>query len=109
MSDPLGGLYASWGLPSPSFFGDIVRGTYTVSGGTIAPTDRFSVVNSASAIALTLPSAPRDGCPLLVKNLGTGVLTLTATIDGNTGTTNVASLGALRLIWSLQFSTWLSV
>jgi hypothetical protein len=109
MADPLGTLYASWGLPAPSFFGDIPRATYATTGGTIAPTDRFSVVNSASAIALTLPAAPRDGCPLLIKNIGGGTLTLTATIDGTAGTTSVASLGALRLIWSAALSTWLSV
>ena len=109
MADPLGTLYASWGLPAPSFLGDQPRATYSTTGGTIAPTDRFSVVNSGSNISLTLPSGSRDGQPLLVKNLGAGTLALAATIDGTTGTTNVASLGALRLIWSLQFSTWLSV
>ena len=109
MADPLGTLYASWGLPAPSFFGDIVRNTYTTTGGTIAPTDRFSVVSSATAISLTLPAGTRDAQPLLVKNLGAGALTLIATIDGTAGTTGVASLGALRLTWSAALSTWISV
>jgi hypothetical protein len=109
MADPLGVLYASWGLPSPAFFGDIVRNTYATTGGTIAPTDRFSVVNSATPIALTLPAGSRDAQPLLLKNLGAGALTLSATIDGTAGTTSVSPLGALRLTWSAALSTWISV
>jgi hypothetical protein len=109
MSDPVGVAYLNTVGLNPNFLGDMPRGVYPTTGATIAPTDRFSVVQSASAIALTLPSGTRDGQPLLVKNLGAGTLTLTATIDGTAGTTSVTSLGALRLIWSAQFSTWLSI
>lgn len=109
MSDPLGTLFASWMGLNPSFLGDQVRATYSTTGATISPIDRFSLVNSASAIALTLPAGPRDGCPLIIKNIGAGTLTLTTSIDGTAGTTTVNSLGALRLIWSAALSTWLSI
>lgn len=109
MSDPLGSLFVSWIGYVPNFFGDIPRNFYTTTGATISATDRVSVVNSATAIALTLPAGPRDGCPLIIKNFGAGTLTLTATIDGTAGTTSVTSLEHLSLIWSNTLSTWLSV
>ena len=109
MPDPIGRLFYDWLGQNPYFFGDGVRATYTATGGTIAPEERMCLVNSASAISLTLPSGTRDGCPLILKNIGAGALTLSATIDGTAGTTNVASLGALRLTWFAALSTWLSV
>lgn len=109
MSDPIGSLFAqSMGL-NPNFLGDIPRATYSEQGGTINPTDRFSLVNSATAIFLTLPSGTRDGQPLIIKNLGAGALTLSASIDGNAVPPGIASLEALRLIWSAASSTWISV
>lgn len=108
MADALGSLFQNWIGYTPNFLGDLPRAIYTAAGA-ISPNDRFSVANSASAISLTLPGGIRDGQPLIVKNIGAGTLTLTATIDGTAGATTVNSLGALRLIWSAQFSTWLSI
>ncbi|MBW4022016.1 MAG: hypothetical protein HIU92_02595 [Proteobacteria bacterium] len=109
MTDPTGALFAQWLGLNPNFHGDQVRNVYTTTGGTISPIDRMSLVQSASAIALTLPAGPRDGCPLTIKNLGAGALTLTSTIDGTAGTTNVASLGTLRLTWYAAANTWLAL
>lgn len=108
MADPIARMFADAMGYNPNFIGDLPRTTYTTAGA-ISPTDRFSLINSASALAMTLAAGPRDGCPLIVKNIGAGTLTLTATIDGTAGATAVNSLGALRLIWSNANNTWLSI
>jgi hypothetical protein len=108
MSDPLGYAYVNSGLPNPNFFGDLPRVIYS-TGGAIDPIARMVLVDSAGAIAMSLSSGPRDGCPLIIKNIGAGTLTLTATVDGTAGTTSVDALGVLRLLWSAALGTWLSL
>jgi hypothetical protein len=83
--------------------------TYTTSGA-IAPTDRVSLINAASAAAMTLAAGPSDGHGLLVKRVGTGAVTITASLDG-TSSSIVADSTIIResvmLAWSSGLGTWL--
>ena len=93
--------------PSPPLYA--TTNTYTTSGA-IAPTDRVSLVNTASAAAMTLAAGPSDGHGLLVKRLGAGAVTITASLDG-TSSSIVADSTTIKesvaLAWSSSLGTWL--
>jgi hypothetical protein len=83
--------------------------TYTTSGA-IAPTDRVSLINAASAAAMTLAAGPSDGHSLLVKRVGAGAVTITANLD-STISSIVADSTTIKesvvLSWSSGLGTWL--
>ncbi len=108
MADPLGVAFMRWIGINPPFLGDLPRATFT-GAGTIEPNSRFVLANSASALTLTLPAGERDGQPLIVKNTGAGTVTLSANVDGTAGTTTIETNAAMRLIWSRDNSTWISI
>jgi hypothetical protein len=83
--------------------------TYTTSGA-IAPTDRVSLINAASAAAMTLAAGPSDGHGLLVKRVGTGAVTITASLDGTSSSIVADSITikeSVALAWSSSLGTWL--
>lgn len=108
MADPLGVLFSNFGLPSHFMTGK-VSNTYTVAG-TLVSGDRLSVLNSASAIAITVPAGYKDGQTAIIKNMGAGTATLTLNIDGVASTsTSLTTKSVLRLAWSAALATWLSL
>lgn len=88
-----------------------VTTTYTASG-TIAVSDVLSLVNAASAAAMTLAAGAVDGHCITVKRFGAGTVSVAATIDGASGTVEMASSTvkeALSLTWNAANTTWLLV
>lgn len=87
-----------------------ISNTYTASGA-IAVTDRFALVNSANACAMTLGAGTTDGQTLHVKRLGSGVVTVAGNFDGTAGAVLRADSASiretLRLAWSAAMATWL--
>lgn len=84
-----------------------VTTTYT-SSGAIATTDLFSLINSASAIAMTLASGSADGQPFTINNLGAGTATVTLNLQGVAATPFSLPTGsALTIRWNVAHSTWL--
>jgi hypothetical protein len=103
----VGGVLSASGMPQLE-----VTSTY-VAAGPISPTDTVALVNAASAVSMTLATGSVDGHELVVKRFGAGVVTLTASIDGASGTViimNSASLKeAVSLAWSQSLNTWLLI
>ena len=90
-----------------------ITSTYTASG-TIAVTDKLALVNSASAVSMTLAAGATDGQVLIVKRYGAGAVTLTLTLDGTVGIAMVLNVSAvpresLTLVWSTAWATWLLI
>ena len=90
-----------------------ITSTYTASGA-IAVTDKLALVNSASAVSMTLAAGATDGQPLIVKRYGAGAVTLTLTLDGTVSTAMTLNSAAvpresLSLLWSTPLATWLLV
>ena len=91
--------------PAPS-----ITTTYVASGA-ISPLDNLALINSGTAVSMTLGTGAADGHPLIVKRFGAGSVALTATIDGVAGTRVQMSSVSLResvsLAWSASLGTWL--
>ena len=90
-----------------------VTSTYTASGA-IAVTDKLALVNSASAVSMTLAAGATDGQAMIVKRYGVGAVTLALTLDGTASTAMTLNSAAvpresLSLIWSTPLATWLLV
>jgi len=107
------GLLLSGGvLSASSGFLLSVTETYT-AGGAISPTNVVALINSTTAVSMTLAAGSVDGHELIVKRFGSGVVTLTANIDGLTAASilmNSASLKeAVSLTWSQSLGTWLMI
>ena len=94
-------------IPGPPLYA--TTNTYTTSGA-IVPTDSVSLINAASAAAMTLAAGPSDGHGLLVKRLGAGAVMITASLDG-TSSSIVADSTTIKesvaLAWSSSLGTWL--
>jgi hypothetical protein len=93
-------------------FGSTVTNTYT-SSGAIDPTDSLSLVDSSGAAAMTLASGAVDGHGIVIKRIGAGSVTVTASIDGTGGASVVADSPSIKeafsLVWDAGRSTWLTV
>jgi hypothetical protein len=94
-------------LPLPS-----VSNIYQATGA-IAVSDKLALINAAAAVSMSLAAGSTDGQVLVIKRLGAGAVTLTATIDGTTSSSivlNSASLKeAVSLTWSQSLATWLMI
>lgn len=81
--------------------------------GAIAVSDKLALINAAAAVSMSLAAGSTDGQVLVIKRLGAGAVTLTATIDGTTSSSivlNSASLKeAVSLTWSQSLATWLMI
>jgi|694.fasta_scaffold135816_2 hypothetical protein len=86
-----------------------ITNTYTASGA-ISPTDRVAVINSASAVTMTLAAGPSDGHSMVIKRFGAGAVTVTAVFDG-ANFSIVADSATIResvqLTWAPSLATWL--
>lgn len=83
--------------------------TYTASGA-ISTTDRMALINAASAVTMTLAAGSSDGYTLLIKRLGAGAVTVTASLDGLSSSIVADSTTikeSVLLVWSSNLSTWL--
>lgn len=83
--------------------------TYTASGA-ITTTDRMAIINAASAVTMTLASGSSNGQSLLIKRVGAGAVTVTASLDGNSDSIVADSTTikeSVLLSWSSSLSTWL--
>ena len=86
-----------------------VSQTYTASGA-IAITDALSLLDSASAIAMTLANNTVDGYPIVIKNYGAGTATVTANIDGTSGSVVTLTTGQrVKLVWCASLTTYLEL
>ena len=86
--------------------------SYTASGA-IAVTDNVALVNSASAVSMTLGNGTTDGHPIVIKRYGAGTVTVTANIDGASGSqvkmTSSTTKESVTLTWSNALATWLMI
>lgn len=82
-------------------------GTYTASGA-ISLSDSISVINSTSAVAMTLANDAVDGRVRDIKRFGSGTVTVTATIDGVSQTVVMNTTQTIRESLTLQWVASLS-
>jgi len=92
----------------PPFYA--ITTTYTASGA-ISTSDRIALINSASAVTMTLGSGTTNGNVMVIKRYGAGSVTITAHLDGVSNSSIVADSATIKesvtLAWSTSFSTWL--
>ena len=76
-------------------------------------TDNVALVNSASAVSMTLGNGTTDGHPIVIKRYGAGTVTVTANIDGASGSqvkmTSSTTKESVTLTWSNALATWLMI
>lgn len=86
-----------------------ITNTYTAAGP-IAVTDDESVINSGSAITMTLAAGTVSHL-INIKRYGTGVVTVTANMDGASQSVVLNTTGTIReclsLRWNVGLTSWL--
>lgn len=83
-----------------------VSNTYT-SAGAIATTDSYSLINSASSLAMTLANGSVNGHSITINNYGVGTATVTLKLQGSTQAVPLASGSVLNLFWNTSLTTYL--
>lgn len=88
-----------------------VTSTYT-SSGAISLTDSVSMLNSGSALTMTIANGSSAVLQLTIHNIGAGTATVSGTIEG--GANSVTLLGNpngadLVLRWLPSLSTWIVI
>jgi len=83
-----------------------VTNTYT-SSGAIATTDTFALINSASAVSMTVAAGSTDGHPIIINNFGAGTATVTLNIQGTSTPVTLPSGSVLNVSWNAAHSTYL--
>lgn len=104
------GAVGNTGNTGPTAITDVTT-TYTASGA-ITLTDTLSMLNSASALAMTVANGSASVIQLTIHNLGAGTATVSGTIES--GSNSVTLLGNpngadLVLRWLPSLSTWIII
>jgi hypothetical protein len=81
--------------------------TFYTAAGAIAVTDNLAVVNSASAVAMTLAAGALDGHTLIINNRGAGAATVTLGLQGGTANIVLTQSSVLAIVWNAAGGTWL--
>ena len=88
-----------------------VSNTYTAAG-TIALTDNLSLINSASAVAITIPTGGTAASQLQIHNYGSGVATVSGTIEGAFNSVILQgnpAAASVTLWWLPSKSSWIVI
>ncbi len=74
-------------LPSAGLLGVSGAQGFIISSNTTAVANGIYIIQAASTLTLTLPATPNEGDTILVKNTGTGTVTVssTASFEGSSG------------------------
>ena len=91
-------------ITAPKVFRTVTT-TYTASGA-IATSDSFSLINSATAVAMTVAAGTVDGQPLIINNYGAGTATVTLTLQGVSTPVSMPSGSVLNVSWNVALSTY---
>ena len=82
----------------------IVR-TVQTGAATIANDEYFQECDSGSAFDLTLPTSPEDGQMHILKNIGSGIVTIKGDVDGSTDPT-LAQYESIAIYYNSTDSEW---
>ena len=74
-------------LPVAGLLGATGAQGFIITGNTIAVENGIYIIQGTNSLTLTLPTAPSEGATVLVKNTGTGTVTVgsSANIEGAAG------------------------